>query len=123
MTTATVSGPSFLALQVRDLAASAEFYESRLGLQRTPQAPPGAVVFATSPIAFAVRNPSPGTDLDAGQPGLGVALWLSCDDAEALHESLAAADVPILAAPFDGPFGKTFVLRDPDGYAVTVHSR
>ncbi|OZF00339.1 VOC family protein [Rhodococcus sp. 15-2388-1-1a] len=122
MTTATVSGPSFLSLQVRDLAASADFYESRLGLVRAPQTPPGAVVFTTSPIPFAVRNPAPGTDLDSGQAGLGVALWLVCDDAEALHESLVAAGVTILTAPFDGPFGKTFVLQDPDGYAVTVHS-
>ncbi|MCZ4562957.1 VOC family protein [Rhodococcus sp. IEGM 1401] len=122
MTTATVSGPSFLSLQVRDLAVSADFYKSRLGLVRAPQAPPGAVVFTTSPIPFAVRNPTPGTDLDSGQAGLGVALWLSCDDAEALHESLVAAGVPILTAPFDGPFGKTLVLSDPDGYAVTVHS-
>ena len=122
MNDTTVSGPSFLALQVRDLEASADFYESRLGLVRAPKAPPGAVVFTTSPIPFAVRNPSPGTDLDSGQPGLGVALWLTCADAEALHEALVAADVPILTAPFDGPFGKTFVLRDPDGYAVTVHS-
>ncbi|OZC85737.1 glyoxalase [Rhodococcus sp. 06-418-5] len=122
MTVAAVTGPSFLSLQVRDLAVSADFYESRLGLVRAPQAPPGAVVFTTSPIPFAVRNPAPGTDLDNGQPGLGVALWLSCNNAEALHESLAAADVPILTAPFDGPFGKTFVLQDPDGYAVTVHS-
>ncbi|MDZ7917306.1 MAG: VOC family protein [Rhodococcus sp. (in: high G+C Gram-positive bacteria)] len=122
MTASTVSGPSFLALQVRDLTASADFYESRLGLVRAPQAPPGAVVFATSPIPFAVRNPAPGTDLDSGQAGLGVALWLSCDDAEALHASLESAGIPILTAPFDGPFGKTFVLQDPDGYAVTVHS-
>ena len=122
MTTATVSGPSFLSLQVRDLAASADFYESQLGLVRAPQAPPGAVVFTTSPIPFAVRNPAPETDLDSGQPGLGVALWLVCDDAEALHENLVAAGVTIVTAPFDGPFGKTFVLRDPDGYAVTVHS-
>ncbi|MBM7245562.1 VOC family protein [Rhodococcus fascians] len=122
MTVATVSGPSFLSLQVRDLAVSADFYESQLGLVRASQAPPGAVVFTTSPIPFAVRNPAPETDLDSGQPGLGVALWLVCDDAEALHENLVAAGVTIVTAPFDGPFGKTFVLRDPDGYAVTVHS-
>jgi predicted enzyme related to lactoylglutathione lyase len=24
--------------------------------------------------------------------------------------------------PFDGPFGRTFVFADPDGYAVTIHS-
>ncbi len=121
MTTGTVIGPSFLALQVRDLEAAATFYETELGLTRTPQSPPGAVVFTTSPIPFAVREPLPGTDLDSGQPGLGVALWLAADDVAALHDRLATDGVPIVTEPFDGPFGLTFVFRDPEGYAVTVH--
>ena len=117
----TVTGPSFVALQVDDLDRAAAFYESALGLVRAPQSPPGAVVFTTAPIAFAVREPLPGTDLRSGPPGLGVALWLACDDAQDLHDRLAADGVPILAAPFVGPFGRTFVFRDPEGYAVTVH--
>jgi predicted enzyme related to lactoylglutathione lyase len=121
MSTPRVTGPSFLALQVRDLDGAAAFYESKIGLTRVPQSPPGAVVFATSPIAFAVRNPLPGTDLDNGQPGLGVALWLACENAGDLHERLAADGVPILTEPFDGPFGLTFAFRDPDGYTVTIH--
>lgn len=121
MSTPNVTGPSFLALQVRDLDRAAEFYESEIGLTRAPTSPPGAVVFATTPISFAVRNTLPGTDLDSGRPGLGVAVWLACENAGDLHERLAADGVPILTAPFDGPFGLTFVLRDPDGYAVTVH--
>lgn len=121
MPTATVTGPSFLALQVRDLGAAAAFYETELGLRRAPQSPPGAIVFATEPVAFAVREPLPGTDLDSGRPGLGVALWLGAQGAGDLHDRLAEDGVPILTAPFDGPFGLTFVFRDPDGYAVTVH--
>ena len=69
----TIAGPGFLALQVRDLERAAAFYEEKLGLQRAASSPPGAVVFATEPIALAVREPLPGTDLDRGQPGLGVA--------------------------------------------------
>lgn len=120
-----VTGPSFLALQVRDVETSAAFYESRLGLRRTPASPPGAVVFATSPIAFAVRAPLPDVDLDtaAPRPGYGVALWLAADDAQGLHDQLAAAGVEILAAPVDGPFGRQFTFCDPDGYAVTVHQQ
>lgn len=117
---ARVKGPDFVALQVRDLEASARFYEQRLGLERVPQSPPGAVVFATEPIAFAVREPL----VDLGEVerlGWGVALWLGCDDAQALYDSLAGAGVQIAQEPFDGPFGRTFAFVDPDGYRVTVH--
>ena len=119
----SVTGPDFLTLQVRDVQRSASFYEERLGLRRAPAAPPGAVVFATTPVPFAVREPLPGLDLDAvtPRPGAGVALWLRAEDAQALHDELAAAGVPIPAAPTDGPFGRTFTFTDPDGYAVTVH--
>ena len=121
----TVTGPDFLALQVRDLERAAAFYEQRLGLVRLPAGPPGAVVFDTRPVPFAVREPLPGVDLDAvaPHPGAGVALWLHADDAQALHDDLVAADVPIAAAPTDGPFGRTFTFVDPDGYAITVHDR
>lgn len=118
----TVSGPSFVALQVRDLEASAAFYERELGLTRVPAGPPGAVVFATRPIAFAVREPLPGTDLGSGQPGLGVALWLAADDVDALHERLVTDGVEVVTEPFEGPFGRTLSLRDPEGYVVTVHA-
>ena len=37
----------------------------------------------------------------------------------------AAASPPgavvFASEPFDGPFGRTFALRDPGGYAVTIH--
>jgi predicted enzyme related to lactoylglutathione lyase len=120
-----IAGPDFIALQVRDLERAASFYESRLGLRRADVSPPGAVVFATSPIPFALRQPLPGVDLDApgARPGLGVALWLLADDAQALHDALAGAEIRILVAPFDSPFGRTFTFADLDGYAVTVHDR
>lgn len=117
----SVTGPDFLALQVRDLQRAATFYEEQVGLRRAPQTPPGAVVFQTEPATFAVREASPGTDLDAGPCGLGVALWLKADDAQALHDRLADDGVTILTEPFDGPFGRTFVLEDLDGYAITIH--
>ena len=76
-----VIGPDFVALQVRDLEASTRFYTERLGLTRAPAAPPGAVVFATEPIPFAIREPA--VDLDAtNRLGWGVALWLKADDVD-----------------------------------------
>ncbi len=115
-----VFGPDFLALQVRDLQRSAGFYERELGLQRAAGSPPGVVAFQTSPIPFAVREPLPGTDLGAGPAGLGVSVSLRADDAQELHDQLKAHGVPILVDPFDTPFGRTFVLADPDGYAIAI---
>ena len=119
-----VTGPDFVSLQVSDLSASQAFYEQYLGLVRSPAGPPHAVVFETAPVAFALRDLVPGTDLGAvSQPGLGVALWLHATDVQAIHDALAADGHPIVAAPIDGPFGRTFTLADPDGYHVTLHDR
>lgn len=117
-----VTAADFIALQVRDLDRAADFYD-RLGLRRAPASPPGAVVFDTAGASFAVREPLPGVDLDAAspRPGVGVALWLAADDAQALHDSLASAGVPIVSPPADSPFGRMFSLTDPDGYTITIH--
>ena len=117
---ARVLGPDFVALQVRDVEASARFYEETLGLERVPGVSPDAVVFATEPIPFAVRRPL--VDLDAvDRLGWGVALWFGCEDAQGMHDALKEAGVEIVQEPFDGPFGRTFAFVDPDGYAVTLH--
>ncbi|MEU6477968.1 VOC family protein [Streptomyces sp. NPDC047017] len=119
---ATVEGPDFIALQVKDVPAAAAFFEERLGLRRAPASPPGAVVFTTSPIAFAVREPLPGVDLDgAERPGLGVALWLRTSDATALREQLVQAGTQDVSPVQASPFGPTFSFTGPEGYRLTVH--
>ncbi|TKV60951.1 VOC family protein [Nakamurella flava] len=120
----TVTGPDFISLQVRDLAASQAFYERYLGLTRTPAGPPHAVVFDTRPVAFAVRDLAPGTDLSGvAQPGVGIGVWLHAEQTQSIHDALAADGHPIVTAPFDGPFGRTFTFADPDGYQITLHDR
>jgi predicted enzyme related to lactoylglutathione lyase len=118
------TGPDFISLQVRDLDASQAFYEKYLGLVRSPAGPPHAVVFQTQPIAFALRDIVPGTDVAAAvQPGIGVALWLHGTEVQEMHDALAADGHSIVQAPIDGPFGRTFTFADPDGYHVTLHDR
>jgi predicted enzyme related to lactoylglutathione lyase len=120
-----VTGPDFVALQVADLDRAAQFYETRLGLRRAQTGPPHAVVFDTTPIAFAVREPLPGFDPSEVQPrpGAGVVLWLAADDVEQIHRELADAGVPIIVPVTESPFGLMFTFCDPDGYAVTLHDR
>lgn len=119
-----VTGPDFISLQARDLDASQAFYEKYLGLVRSPEGPPHAVVFQTAPIAFALRDIVAGTDLAAAAPpGIGVAIWLYAADVQAIHDALAADGHAIVSAPIDGPFGRTFAFADPDGYQITLHDR
>jgi predicted enzyme related to lactoylglutathione lyase len=118
------TGPDFISLQVRDLGASQGFYEQYLGLVRSPAGPPHAVVFDTAPIAFALRDVMPGTDLaSASRPGIGVAVWLHATEVQSIHDALVADGHPIVSEPVDGPFGRTFTFADPDGYHVTLHDR
>ncbi|MHB1865278.1 MAG: VOC family protein [Candidatus Saccharimonadales bacterium] len=116
-----VSGPDFLAIQVRDLEKSSSFYEKQLGLKRREDSPPGVIAYDTTPIPFAIREPQPGTDLEAGPVGLGVSLSLKADNAIDLCKNLRENGITILVQPFDTPFGKTFVFSDPDGYAIAIH--
>ncbi|MEU0499103.1 VOC family protein [Mycobacterium sp. NPDC006124] len=118
-----VTGPDFISLQARDLDASRAFYEHYLGLVRSEAGPPHAVVFDTAPIAFALREVVPGTDLAAAQPGIGAGIWLHANGVQAIHDALAADGHTVVTAPFDGPFGRTFTFADPDGYQITLHDR
>ena len=118
---AKLTGPSFVALQVRDLEASKAFYIERVGLEPSPQSPPGAVVFSTKPIPFANRTPM--VDLDAtSKLGWGISLWMAASDADAVHDQVVEAGVTVVGSPADGPFGRFFTFRDPDGYMITVHT-
>ena len=114
-------GPDFIGIQTENLDAARTFYTEIVGLKVAPHSPPGAIVFDTSPIPFAVRAPV--TDLkDREALGEGIAIWFGCDDADALHEHLVQNDTPILFPPKDGPFGRYFAFRDPFGYTITPHT-
>src|SRR3954469_9659537 len=109
------TGPDFISLQASDLDASQAFYERYLGLVRSQAGPPHAVVFETTPIAFALRDIVPGTDLASlAQPGIGAAIWTHVTEVQENHDALVAGGRTIGSAPIDGPFGRSFTFADPD---------
>lgn len=114
-------GPDFISIQTHDLDAARAFYSEIVGLKLAPHSPPGAVVFDTAPVSFAVRTPV-GELKSTDALGEGVALWFGCDDADALHGQLVEHGTPIVFPPKDGPFGRYFSFRDPFGYAITAHT-
>lgn len=117
----TPIGPSFIALQVRDLAASSAFYKTVFGFNAQAHNPPGAVLFTTKPIALALREPLQPLP-ESGPLGLGMVLWVGCTDADAFHDEIVERGGTILSPVKNGPFGRFFVASDPDGYAITFHT-
>jgi len=114
-------GPDFIGIQVENIEAARTFYTEVVGLTLAPRSPPGAFVFDTRPVPFAVRQPV--VDLEATDKlGWGIALWFGCDDADALHAHLAEQGIQIEFSPKDGPFGRYFAFRDPFGYSITAHT-
>ena len=118
---AKLLGPDFLNLQVRNLPASRTFYTETLGFTIDSRFDtPDIVVFDTNSIPFALSQARVNLD-EVPQPGLGMALWLDCDAVDELHSKLQAAGVTVVTPPFDGPFGRTLVFTDPDGYRITAN--
>ena len=109
-------------MTVGDAERSAAFYERYLGAIRdTFDFGPGAIAFVGWPTLAvnSARQPLP----EGAGANSTIQLWWRASDAQALYERAAADGVPILAEPYDGPFGRTFTMADPDGYRVTVYER
>ena len=122
MSDVQVTGPGFMTITVSDVARSAAFYETHLGAVRDTFdfSPAPAVAFVGPPIPFTVSAPRPGQP-SPNPDATTIALWWKASDAQAVYERAKDAGVPIVREPFDGPFGRTFTLSDPDGYKITVY--
>ena len=121
--TVVTGSPGFISIAVSDVARSAAFYERYLGgIRDTFDFGPDSAVFVGWPTLAlsSARRP--------GQPGpspetTSIQLWWRASDAQELHDQAVAGDVHILQEPFDGPFGRTFAMADPDGYRITVYEK
>ena len=115
-----IIGPSFIALQVPDLAKAKEFYTNILGLEVDPAGPPHAVVFKTLPIQIALREPTINLN-DANHLGWGSVIWLSVTNIDELRAKLVENSIKIISDIQPGPFGRYMVVTDLNGYVLTFH--
>jgi len=121
--TVVTPSPGFISIAVNDVQRSAKFYETYLGAVRdTFDFGSGIVAYVGWP-AFALSALwQPGGPGRSPEPSR-VLLWWRASDAQTLCERAAAGGVPILTEPFDGPFGRTFAMADPDGHRITIYER
>lgn len=110
----------FASLQVRDLEASKTFYIDKLGFELSEISNPEACIFKFNKgeASFAIRKPI--GNLDGKELGVGASLWFAIDEKiEELQTKLAEKEVAILGTINNTPFGKTLMVKDPDGYVIT----
>ena len=110
----------FASLQVRDLEVSKAFYTEKLGFEPSEMSNQYACVFKykKGEASFAIRTPI--HNIDDKELGVGASLWFAVDEKiEDLQKHLAEKDVAILGTINNTPFGKTLMVKDPDGYVIT----
>lgn len=113
----------FVSVQVRDMERSKKFYSEILNFQIGPKPNEHAEVFKVNDGAiFAIRTPL--VDLDAVEKlGHGVALWFSVAGIDEFYKTVQSKNAVVLKPLSETPFGKTFVVADPDGYAITIQQK
>ena len=112
----------FLLLHVASPAASEAFYTDLLG--RPPvESSPGFVMFALSE-GLMLGLWARGGVVPAPPPGGGGSELAfpveGRDEVDARHLAWSARGVPILQAPVELDFGRSFVAADPDGHWLRV---
>lgn len=110
----------FASLQVRDLETSKEFYTQKLGFEISEMSNPYAYVFKyeKGEASFAIRTPM--GNIDGKELGVGASLWFAVDEKiEELQNRLTEKEVTIIGNINHTPFGKTLMVKDPDGYVLT----
>lgn len=116
----TMKKLDFVSLQVRNLENSKIFYTEKLGFELSEMSNPSAYIFKYNKdeACFAIRTPM--SDIDGKELGIGVSLWFAIDKKiEEFHNNLLEKDVAILGEINNTPFGKTIMVKDPDGYIIT----
>lgn len=114
---------------VRDVAASAAWYQGLLGLPTEPPVhdhfgqifdPDGTVLLCLH--AWGAHGHPPLTSPEEATPGNGLLLFFRVDDYEHALERARAAGARLEEEPHLNPNTRTreFSMRDPDGYYVTI---
>lgn len=118
MSSTTVKGPSFLAFLVDDVARTSAFLTDVMALVPASKSPPGAVLFETKPIPFAIRNP---TGAEVAGEAKGVKVWFACEgDVDAYRDEAARRGADATEVR-DSPFGRMFSVDVPGGFSMTIH--
>lgn len=114
----TITKASYLGIVVNDIAAATAFYRDTLGLViDEAESVPGFFtqfkLAGETTLALQAVTEAPNGQLF--QPGLLV------ENIDALYADWQAKGVDLLGEPVDRPFGRTFLMRTPEGHVLRIY--
>lgn len=114
-----------IILRVADFQASMDFYGEKLGLVCVSSWEeahgPGAIFRAGSGRTIELFGPPPGGEHDE-KLSRGVEIGIGVEDAQAWHDRLKVAGVPIQRRLKQNPWGdRSFGVNDPDGVRLWIY--
>jgi lactoylglutathione lyase len=117
--------PDYIIIYVSDMQRSTVFYRDILGLP-LKFSTPGWTEFATDGITIAlhIADKSERAVIEGRRPAGVGQLDFIVDNLQGAYEELKAQGVQFAMPPEKQPSGRTLaVLRDPDGFGVTLQQR
>jgi methylmalonyl-CoA/ethylmalonyl-CoA epimerase len=116
----TITGLRQVALTVRDVARSTEFYRDMVGLPFLFSAGPSLAFLAIGGVRLMLAGPE-----GEFKPGLSSVLYFKVDDIVAAHAEMSARGVPFITAPhFIAPMPDHDLwlcdFKDPDGHTMAL---
>lgn len=114
----TTTQANYLGIVVKDLAAATGFYRDTLGLPVNEAASIPGFFVQFKLEGGAILALQANTEVPGGQsfePALLV------EDVDATYQQWRQQGVDLLDAPNDKPFGRTFLLRTPEGHVLRIY--
>jgi predicted enzyme related to lactoylglutathione lyase len=111
---------SLVILYVDDPRASVAFYANLLDLAPVEESDTFALLPLSSGVALALWSRHT-VEPRAEAAGGGTELAFKVEDVDAVRADWTARGLPVLQAPTDMDFGRTFVALDPDGHRLRVY--
>ncbi|BEV71421.1 VOC family protein [Paludibacterium sp. THUN1379] len=112
----------YVLLFVDSPERSAAFYQPLLGLQPVEQSPTFALFLLSDTLKLGLWSRHTAEPAPTGHAGMSeLTFCLESNDAvDACHAQWLTMAVPMLQAPCEMDFGRTFVAQDPDGHRLRV---
>ncbi len=114
--------PSMMINYVTDIPRARNFYASVLGIEPVEDSPTFCMFVFASGLKLGLWRqdgvvPAPQAAGGGGEMAIAVT---KAEQVDQWHGQAAAQGIPVLQAPTDMDFGRTFTMADPDGHRIRV---